>query len=307
VKRTPLGDLTRAGSATAASLILMFAAACDGADDSGTTAKNKPAAEKFAPQPGFDRGNFRAPTNVDNQWFPLKPGAEYTYDGETVEDHLKEQHGIVFTVTDMTKEIDGVRTVVIWERDYKEREVEEAELSFFGQADNGDVWYFGEHPEEYDNGEVVAAPGWIAGYEGASPGIFIEAKPQLGEPSYAQGWAPKVEWTDRSRAYKIGQKTCVPAGCYKNVLVNDEFNKEEPHTYQLKYYAPDVGLVRVEWRGVTEETEKLTLTKIKQLSPKAMADVHGEVMKLEKRAYLTDKTSYGKTSPIEGPGVPPQG
>ena len=56
----------------------------------------------------------------------------------------------------------------------------------------------------------------------------------------------------------MGQKTCVPVECYKNVLVTEEFNPDEPGAYQLKYYAPGVGNVRVGWRGEKEE-EKETL------------------------------------------------
>ena len=43
--------------------------------------------------------------------------------------------------------------------------------------------------------------------------------PQLGMPSFAQGWAPAVGWKDRGATYQIGQKVSVPAGQYENVLV----------------------------------------------------------------------------------------
>ena len=42
------------------------------------------------------------------------------------------------------------------------------------------------------------------------------------------------------------QKTCVPVGCYENVMIIDERSPLEPESgHQLKYYAPGVGTVRV--------------------------------------------------------------
>ena len=39
----------------------------------------------------------------------------------------------------------------------------------------------------------------------------MRAEPRLGTPSYAQGYAPPpINWIDRGRVYKVGQKTCVP-------------------------------------------------------------------------------------------------
>ena len=77
-------------------------------------------------------------------------------------------------------------------------------------------------------------------------------------PTYSQGWGPAVDYTDRGRVYKLGQETCVAAGCYKDVLVTDEFALDEPEARQLKYYAPGVGNVRVDWMERDEEKEVLS-------------------------------------------------
>src|SRR3712207_8408363 len=60
-----------------------------------------------------------------------------------------------------------------------------------------------------------------------------------------------------ARVYKMNQQTCVLVDCYENVLVTEEFNPSEPGAYQLKYYAPDVGNVRVGWRRSEEHTSEL--------------------------------------------------
>src|SRR5207244_2569300 len=79
------------------------------------------------------------------------------------------------------------------------------------------------------------------GLEGAKAGIAMLAEPRPGTPSYAQGWGPSVNWSDRASVYDTGSQTCVPAACYRDVLVTDEFNRDERGAHQLKYYAPGVG------------------------------------------------------------------
>ena len=249
----------------------------------------------------FGANQFNNSTQIDNKWMPLKPGTRYTYDGTTVEDDgTAVPHRAVFTVTDLIKEIGGVHTVVCLELDYKEGELEETELAFFAQDNDGNVWHLGQYPEEFDDGKLVETPAWIHGIEGAIAGIMMKAKPQPGTPSYSQGWGPTVDYTDRARVDQMGQETTVPAGSYRDVLVIAESSASEPDAEQLKYYAPGVGNVRVGWRGAGEKTkETLELTKIEHLDAADMAEVHAEVLKQEKRAYQASKNVYAQTSPME--------
>jgi len=60
----------------------------------------------------FDRNNFDQSTTIENEWFPLQPGTQFIYEGSSVEGGKRLPHRVVFTVTDLTKVIDGVRTVV---------------------------------------------------------------------------------------------------------------------------------------------------------------------------------------------------
>jgi hypothetical protein len=133
--------------------------------------------------------------------------------------------------------------------------------------------------------------------DGSSPGIMMKADPQPGTPSYSQGYAPPpFNWTDRATVEKAGQKVCVPAGCYKDVLVIVEGSKGEgPDAQQLKYYAPGVGYIKVGWRGKGEKLrETLELAEIVKLTPDALAKARAEALEIETRAYL-----YGRTPPAE--------
>ncbi|MFZ5904577.1 MAG: hypothetical protein ACOYZ8_13610 [Chloroflexota bacterium] len=252
----------------------------------------------------FDPSNFDHPTSVDNLWLPLKPGTQFVYEGMTVEEGESLPHRVVITVTDLTKVIEGVRSVVTWDLDYSDGELVEAELAFFAQDNDGNVWRMGEYPEEYEGGEFVAAPTWIHGLEDARAGIAMKADPEVGD-SYSQGWGPAVDWTDRGQVDQVGQKTCVPADCYEDVLVIAETSQAEPGAAQLKYYAPNVGNIRVDWRGEDQTQETLELVEIVQLNSEALAEARADALKMEKHAYEVSPDTYARTSPVEYPeGTP---
>jgi hypothetical protein len=249
----------------------------------------------------FASAKFDNPTVVDNEWFPLTPGRRYVWEGTTIDDEgHKEPHSVVFTVTDLTKEIDGVRTVVCWDRDFADGELEEAEIVFFAQDNDGNVWHLGQYPEEYDGGEFVAAPTWIHGINDGRAGIMMKAEPKLGAPSYSQGLSLSTHWTDRGVVYQVGQKATVPFGSFEDVLVIEEWDQEEPQARQLKYYARGVGNVRVGWRAEKDtDQEILELVKIEQLSAVELAEAREEALKLERHAYKISQDVYARTKPSE--------
>ena len=106
-------------------------------------------------------------TTVDNRFLPLVPGRQFTLTGTTTAG----KHEVVFTVTNVTKWVDHVRTVVIWDRDFQDGQLAEEELAFMAQDDAGNVWSLGEYPEVHeDNGTVDAPDTWLAGDpEGDAP------------------------------------------------------------------------------------------------------------------------------------------
>lgn len=246
----------------------------------------------------FDPKNFdESSVIINNKWMPLIPGTQFVYNGTTVEDDGQEvPHRIEINVTDLTKVIGGVNTVITWDLDYSENQVVEAELAFFAQDKDGNVWRMGEYPEEYSDGEFVQAPAWIHGIEDARAGIMMQAEPKAETPSYSQGWGPAVDWTDRGQVERVNQKTCVKVACYEDVLVIAETSASEQDAYQLKYYAPNVGNVRVGWRGAGEKSkESLELVKLEKRSEDALASVRDEALKLESHAYEVSPDVYGKT------------
>jgi hypothetical protein len=207
---------------------------------------------------------------------------------------------VVFSVTDLTKVIGGVRAVVALEKDYGANKLVEAEIVFFAQDNEGTVWQLGQYPEEYENGRIVGTPAWIHGIQDARAGIIMRAEPKLGTPSYSQGWGPAVKYMDRGTVSQVGLKTCVPLDCFENVLVIKETTEEEPGAHQDKYHALGVGVVRVGWGGEGEKTQEiLELVKVAQLEARALAAVRAEALKLDKRAYRISKKVFVHTPPAE--------
>jgi len=258
------------------------------------------AAEPEKEYESFDSGNFDHSTIIDNEWFTLKPGMRYIWDGTAYDEEGDEEpHSIVSTVTDLTKEIAGVRTLVCWDKDIADGELEESEIIFFAQDNDGTVWLLGEYPEEYESHEFKATACWIHGIKDGKAGIIMPAEPKLGMPSYSEGWAPSVDYTDRGLVYQMGQKVTVPVGTYEDVLVIDESNNEVPGAHHLKYYARGAGNVYVGWRGKKTDQETLSLIKVEKLSDEELAKARDEALKLEKHGYEVDKDVFGHTKPSE--------
>ena len=244
-----------------------------------------------------DAKNFsRRSINIDNKYMPLKPGTQFVYEGWTIDDEDKKvPHKVIDVITDLVKDINGIETVILWERDIVNGRLEESELAFRAQDDKGNVWHFGEVKEVYDeNGKLVGGKTWMQGRLGAKAGIIMPAKPAVGTPSLSQGFATGVyKWDDRGQVRKVGEKVKVPAGAYKDVVVIEEWSSGEKKkgAVQLKYYAPGVGYVKVGFEGDDPVKETLELTKVSELTAKEMDEARAEALMVEERNYY-----YGRTT-----------
>lgn len=251
----------------------------------------------------LDTGKLSNPTRITNKWLPLIPGTRYLYDGTTTDDSGKVlPHQFVINVTDLVKTIAGIRTLATYDLDYERGRLVEAELAFYAQDDDGNVWRVGEYPEEYDGeGRVSDTPAWLAGIQGARAGIMMKASPRLGTPSYSQGHGPRVNWTDRGEVYQVGQEVQAGDIRYKDVLVIKETSLEEEanDAFQLKYYAAGAGNIKVGLMGTGEKgREALELTRVEKLDAQEMNVVREKALALEKSAYKRSRTVYAKTDPM---------
>jgi uncharacterized protein YbaA (DUF1428 family) len=237
-----------------------------------------------------DAKNFTRSTVIDNKYLPHKPGTQQVYEGWALDDEDKRvPRKVIDIVTDLVKEINGIETVIIWERDIVDGKLEESELAFRAQDDKGNVWHFGEVKEIYDEkGKLRGAKVWMDGRLGAKSGIMMPGKPAVGTPSFSQGYAKGVyRWDDRGQVRKVGERVTVPAGTYKDVVVIEEWDSGERKkgALQLKYYAPSVGYIKVGYEGDDPVKEVLELAKESKLTAKEMDEARAEALLVEERSY----------------------
>jgi hypothetical protein len=254
------------------------------------------AATNCSPVPLLAK-RFPAIPKIDNRFSPRVPGMQLFLDGVVIaDDGTSHPHRIATTVTDLTKVIDGVRTMVTFDVDIQDGTVQESELFFVAQRDDGSIWTLGEYPELYSNGVLTGAPStWIAGIVGARAGRAMLAHPAAGTPTYLQGLSRRVGFEDCATVFQTGQRTCVPLGCYDGVLVVDEFAPNDPQGgHQRKFYAPGVGNVRVAAAGGVDP-EALQLTRAAELCPPDFAKVREQVLAQDGRGYRVSPDVYAKT------------
>ncbi|MGH7731580.1 MAG: hypothetical protein ACRENJ_10075 [Candidatus Eiseniibacteriota bacterium] len=189
--------------------------------------------------PTIDPANFVS--TVDNPYFPLPEGRVLRYRGET-KDGIET---LEITVTGRNPTIMGVRTTEMVERHALDGEIVEISKNWFAQDRDGNVWYFGEFSQSYENGVPAGTPGsWEAGVGDALPGIIMRADPQTGD-TYFQEFAPGVA-QDQAQVKSTTESTTVLQGSFAGVVVTKEWTSLEPNSIEKKYYAPGIGLIMEE-------------------------------------------------------------
>ena len=141
-----------------------------------------------------------------------------------------------------TRTVAGVEARVVHVVDYEDGELVEDTEDYYAQDAAGVVYYLGESVDEYEDGEVSGHGGaWLAGTDGALAGVFMPARPQVGD-DFEQERAPGVA-EDRSTVVAVGATVTVPAGTFGGCLETEDLDPIDGVT-ERKWYCPDVGLVK---------------------------------------------------------------
>ncbi|HEV2005693.1 MAG TPA: hypothetical protein VGQ85_03690 [Candidatus Limnocylindrales bacterium] len=193
------------------------------------------------------------PNPIVNPYFPLRPGTTFVYDGTLAG---LPQH-VVTTVTATIRTIDGIPSLEVRDTLWLAGLLAEDTLDWYAQDDGGNVWYFGEDTKEYDaNGNVISTAGsWLAGVNGAAPGILVEAQPRGGD-TFRQEFAAGVA-EDMASVMSLTKHVTVPFGSFDRVVETKEFSCIEAGL-EHKFYAPGVGNVLVVAKG--ERLELVSVT-----------------------------------------------
>ena len=202
-------------------------------------ASRQAACQKFGParyDPIIDPANFVR--HVTNPFFPLPPGQTFVYEGNTQDGFL---HNDVI-VTHKTKLIMGVICTEVHDVVYLDGKLAEDTLDWFAQDRQGNVWYFGENTEEFENGRPVTLAGtFTAGVNNDKPGIIMEGNSLVGD-FYRQEFA-LANAEDNALVVSLNATVTVPRGTFTHCLKTLETTPLEPDARENKYYAFGVGNV----------------------------------------------------------------
>jgi len=195
-------------------------------------------------------------SRVDNPWFPLVPGTTFVYrgvkDGKSARD--------VFTVTHAAKTIQGVRCTAVQDRLYLAGRLEERTTDWYAQDSRGNVWYFGESTAELDRaGHVTSTEGtWQAGRDGAQAGIYMTARPTVGQSRRQEYYKGHAE--DHFSVLSLRAPISVPYVRSNRALLTKEWTPLEPGTLDHKYYVRGIGNVKeVTVKGPLERSELVSV------------------------------------------------
>ena len=206
-----------------------------------------------------DHGSTITPSNfvstVNNPYYTLTTGTTYTYETKTDEGIEKN----IVIVTNETRNILGITTLVVWDRVWLNEELIEETYDWYAQDKEGNVWYFGEDSKEYKDGKVTSTEGsWEAGVNGAEPGIIMEANPKVSD-SYKQEYY-KGHAEDMADVISLKEKVTVPYGTFTDCIQTRDWSKIDATLNEYKYYCKDVSGVALE--VVIEDGERTELTKV---------------------------------------------
>jgi hypothetical protein len=174
----------------------------------------------------------------ENSYFILKPGFQLVLEGE--------DERVIITVLDETRQIGDITTRVVEEREEENGQVVEISRNFCAICKGtGDVFYFGEDVEMYEEEELTSSAGeWRADVEGCKPGMLMPGKPESGM-KYYQEYAPEVAM-DRAEIVSLSDTLETPAGTFVNCLKTQETSTLDSDEKEYKTYAPGIGLIQDE-------------------------------------------------------------
>jgi hypothetical protein len=187
-----------------------------------------------------------------NPYFSLRPGRQLVLEGEEDGAEIRAEITVLRdleTISFTTKR--GVpitvQARVLEEREFEDGEIVEVSRNWVARCvETGNIFYFGEEVDNYEDGVLVNHEGaWRAGEDGAQPGVLMPGSFILGA-RYFQEIAPDVA-EDQGENTRMGFNVTVPAGTFGNCVEVTETNPLSSRgSKDIKVYCPGVGIVKDE-------------------------------------------------------------
>jgi hypothetical protein len=186
-----------------------------------------------------------------NSFFNLTPGRQLYLSNKECKSCVKEEGLVELWITMLTEtrvitfpyagKMRTVRARVMEEFETVDGELEEVSQNFIADCKPmHDVYYFGEDVFDGDGNPLPDA--WLAGRDGAKPGILMPDRAYLLGSRYFQEFASNAR--DRAEHTSMGFEVDLPAGNFKNCVEVSETTTLEPGHVSLKTYCPGIGEVR---------------------------------------------------------------
>lgn len=178
-----------------------------------------------------------------NDYFILEPGFQLVLEGTGGFLGMTDEK-LVITVLDETKEINGITTRIMEEREWKNDNLYEVARNFFAiDKETGDAFYFGEEVDFYKDGEVINHKGaWLVGENDATAGLAMPGKPKVGMKYYQEISPGKA--MDRAEVIDIDYTLETPAGTFSKSLKTKEGSALKLYEKEYKSYAPGIGIIQ---------------------------------------------------------------
>ncbi|MGB7293561.1 MAG: hypothetical protein WBD99_15440 [Thermodesulfobacteriota bacterium] len=192
---------------------------------------------------------------IDNGFFPVVVGSESVLEDEEGDARLE------ITVPGDMEEVAGVNTRVLVETEFEGDLLIEVSRNFFTQVQDGapgagTVCYFGEDVDICDTGLQPDGNGgylcdgeepdhsgeWRAGVNGAIPGIFMLADPEV-DNVYNEEIAPDVA-EDIAEVTALGDPIEVLDEIFFDTLTTRDCNPLDPGPRDTKIYIRDIGIAQ---------------------------------------------------------------
>jgi hypothetical protein len=180
---------------------------------------------------------FSEPTEITNPLHPTSLVDQVIMGGHAEGKPFRTE----VTLLPQTKPIEWggkmVDTAIIQYVAYLDGRIHEVALDWYGQADDGSVWYFGEDVFNYEDGKVADTAGtWIASDE-TPAAMIMPAKPQVGNV-YRPENAPEVVF-EEVRVEKVDQTIPGPSGTISGAMEVSELHMDGKR--EGKIFAPRYG------------------------------------------------------------------
>jgi len=174
---------------------------------------------------------------INNPWFPHEPGQTRIYEMKSG-DFLER---VESTTLEETVQIGGFTCRQVHVVHTRNGVLIEDTLDWFGQRNDGAVWYFGELSQSYEGGFLDSLDGtWRTGKDGAKPGIMMLGTPTVGA-IYRQEFQQE-DAEDIAKVLSTNETVTTAYGTWHNCLKIEEWSPLE-NEREIKYYAPGVGFV----------------------------------------------------------------